>query len=819
MNNILNIQLETEMKDAFINYAMSVIMARALPDARDGLKPVHRRILHSMNELNLDPDKPYKKSARIVGDVMGKYHPHGEASIYDALVRMAQDFSMRYMLVDGHGNFGSVDGYPAAAQRYTEARLSKLSMEMLKDIDKDTVDFVPNYDGEFKEPTVMPSRVPNLLINGANGIAVGMATNIPPHNLREVVSALLKLIENTRDGKETEISELTQYIKGPDFPTGGTILGHAGIRSAYHTGRGKITVRAGLTIEQVGTRQAIVVTELPYMVNKTRLVEKIADLVKEKRVDGLHDLRDESDRLGIRIVIEVKKDANASVVLNNLYKHCQLQDTFSVIMLALVNGEPKVLNLKEALKIYLDHQKTVVERRTRYDLNKALARAHIVEGFLKALDHIDEIIAIIRAHREIAVSKGIIMERFGFSKEQADAIAEMRLRALSGLERERLENEYAELLNKIKEYQAILGDEKILYTLIHKELTEVMNRFGDERRTVILAQEGEIDDLDLIDDEACVVTMTHLDYIKRVPVSAYKTQKRGGKGVIGMSTRDEDAVKDMYTVNAHDELLFFTSLGRAYRMRAYEIPMSGRGAKGTPAVNLLSLGPDEKVTSIIPIRDESEGSVVMVTKNGIIKKTSLNAFRKIKTSGIIAINIKDGDALKAVFLTQDAQELLIATVKGRGLRFRADKVREMGRQAAGVKGIKLTEGDSVAGAVIATETNGEKLLVVCENGYGKLVEYDMFTVHNRGGMGVKVCRVTEKTGNVAAVCVIRPDDEIMIITSEGVIIRIKSGAVSTYGREAQGVRLINLDSGVTVAGVTAVLADSEDNNEEITENE
>lgn len=809
-DNVMRSKIENEMKDAYIHYAMSVIVARALPDARDGLKPVHRRIMHSMNELGLDYGKSHKKSARIVGDTMGKYHPHGESSIYDALVRMAQDFSMRYMLVDGHGNFGSIDGYSAAASRYTEARLSRISMEMLSDIDKETVDFASNYDGEFKEPLVLPAKVPNLLVNGANGIAVGMATNIPPHNLREVVSALLLVLDNRKEGRDTEFAELLQHVKGPDFPTGGMILGMEGIRSAYATGRGKIMLRAKAEIEQNGTRQSIVVTQLPYMVNKTRLIEKIGELVKDKKIDGLHDLTDESDRRGIRVVIDVKKDANANVVLNNLYKHCQLQDTFSVIMLALVKGEPKVLTLKEALNIYLDHQVEVVTRRTRFDLNKALARAHLVEGFLKALDHIDEIIAIIRGNREIAVSKEIIMERFGFTKEQADAIAEMRLRSLSGLERERLEEEYKELLARIKALRAILDDEQVLYTTIQDELRIIMEKYGDDRRTEIVPVANEINALDLIDDEMCVVTQTHLDYIKRIPASTYKAQNRGGKGVIGMGTRDEDIVKTLLTVSAHDDLLFLTTFGRVYSVKAYEIPAAGRGAKGTPAVNIINLNGEEKVAAIIPVRDYDEGHITMVTRRGMIKKVALKRYANIRSNGRAIININEGDSLTAALKTAPGQELLIATVQGRGIRFQSDTIRES-VSGHGVRAMRLGEGDGVVGAIVAAFTNelDEKMLLICENGFGKCVEFDEFRIARRGGMGVKLCTITAKTGNVAGLCAVKPTDEIMIITSEGVIIRIKIAGISTYGRAAQGVKLISLKEDVTVVGVAAIEPDEE----------
>ncbi|MCL2407475.1 MAG: DNA gyrase subunit A [Defluviitaleaceae bacterium] len=812
--NILQAKLEHEMKDAYIHYAMSVITSRALPDARDGLKPVQRRILHTMNELGFTADKPHKKSARTTGDTMGRYHPHGNASIYAAMVRMAQDFSFRYMLVDGHGNFGSIDGYPAAAERYTEARMSKPAMELMADIEKNTVDFVANYDGEFKEPTVLPAKIPNLLINGAAGIAVGMMTSIPPHNLREVISALLDIIENEKAGKDTDLSDITSHIKGPDFPTGASILGMDGIRRAYSTGRGKIIVRAKCEIEQVGTRTAIVVTELPYMVNKTSLVEKIGELVKDKKVDGLHDLTDESDRLGIRIVIELKKDANANVVLNNLYKHCQLQSTFGANMLALVKGEPKVLNLKELLYIYLEHQREVITRRTKFDLDKALARAHIVEGFIKALDVIDEIITIIRANREIAASKEIIMDRFGFSKEQADAIVEMRLRALSGLERERLENELKDLKVKIEELTHILNDTSALLDVISTELKTINDKYGDDRRTILMPNSAEIDTLDLIEDEVCVITQTHLDYIKRVPATTYKTQNRGGKGVIGMGTREEDMVKTMVTVSSHDDLLFFTNHGRVYNVKAYEIPMSGRGAKGTPAVNLCSLAEGERVAAIIPLRDYEDGNITMVTEKGMIKKVALSRYAKIRSAGKNIINVADGDSLCAALRTSAGQEILLATSLGMGIRFQSDKVRES-VSGSGVRGIRLAESDSVIGVIVAPLTNpdGEKLLLVCEKGFGKTVEFDEFRITGRGGKGVKVCTITDKTGNVAALTTVKPSDEVMIINSEGVIIRIKGDTIRTVGRAAQGVRLISMNPGTTVAGLAVVdatdLADEE----------
>jgi len=807
-DKVVPIQIEKEMRKSFIDYAMSVIVARALPDARDGLKPVHRRILHSMNELNLDPSKPYKKSARIVGDTMGKYHPHGDSAIYDSMVRMAQDFSLRYMLVDGHGNFGSMDGDSAAAARYTEARLAPITVEMLADIEKDTVDFTENYDGEFKEPTVMPARFPNLLVNGSAGIAVGMATNIPPHNLTEVIDGVVLMIDNyVSEQRETEISELVAVIKGPDFPTGATILGTSGIRQAYLTGRGKVMVRATAEIETMDNgRDMIVVSDIPYQVNRANLVEKIAELVKEKRVEGISDLRNESDRFGTRIVIELKKDANANVILNNLYKFSSLQESFGIIMLALVNGEAKILNLKEMLEAYLSHQKEVVTRRTQFDLAKALRRAHIVEGFLKALDHIDEIISIIRSNREISVSKQTIIERFGFTQEQADAIVEMRLRALSGLERERLEKEAAELAALIAGWQAILADEMILYGVIREELVAVRTKYGDPRRTKIEPFEGEIDFEDLIDESMSVITMTHFDYVKRLPLDTYKSQNRGGRGIVGMTTRDEDIVRDLFITSTHDDVLFVTTKGRAFRKRGYEIPEAGRTARGTAIVNLIQIAGDEKVAAVIPVRDyEAGGYLMMVTRKGIVKKTRLAAFANIKKSGLIALNIREDDELIKVMRTTGEDEVFIATRSGMGIRFEERNVREMGRTATGVKAINLRDDDYVIGAEIIDEES--KILFASENGFGKCTERDEFRMQGRNGKGLKIYKTTEKTGLLVGLAVVKDKDELMIINSEGIIIRIRIQDIATVGRVTQGVKLINLAEGVKVVGIAKILED------------
>jgi len=803
-DKIIGINIEDEMKKSYIEYAMSVIVARALPDVRDGLKPVHRRILYSMSELSLEPNKPYKKSARITGDVMGKYHPHGNAAIYDAMVRMAQEFSMRYMLVDGHGNFGSIDGDEAAAERYTEARLSHMSMEMITDIEKDTVDFVPNYTEELQEPSVLPARYPNLLVNGSSGIAVGMATNIPPHNLTEIINGVLKIIDNSVvEGRETEIDELMSIIKGPDFPTGATILGTSGIRRAYLTGKGKVITRSVCDIQPMGAnREMIVVTQIPYQVNKAKLIEKIADLVKDKKVDGISDLRDESDRTGIRVVIELKRDANANVVLNLLYKHTQLQETFGVNMLALVKGEPRVLNLRDMLVYYLEHQKDVITRRTMFELAKAEKRIHLVEGFLKALDFIDEIIEIIRSNRDVNnTAKPIMMERFGFTQEQADAIVEMRLRSLSGLERERLEAEFDKLTETIKYLSGILADNNRLLGVIRDELVVVRDKYGDERRTVLLPHQDEIMMEDLIDEEMSVITLTHFDYAKRLPLATYKSQNRGGKGVLGLTTRDEDIIKNLFLANTHDDILFITTSGKAHKIRAYQIPEAGRTAKGTAIVNLLNLQGD-KIAAVIAVSDYEQGFLVMVTKHGVIKKTALSQFENINKNGKSALNIKDGDSLISVMRTTGNDEIFLASSCGMGLRFSEGLIREMGRAATGVTSMRLNEGDSVVGAEILTE--GGKLLFVTENGYGKCTVYDEFRITGRRGKGVRTYKLSDKTGKVAGVAVVNDKEELILINDAGVVIRLRVADISTISRNTGGVRLINLDVDVKVVGLAKV---------------
>lgn len=816
-DKIVEVNIEDQMKNAFIEYAMSVIVSRALPDVRDGLKPVHRRILYAMNELSLDPSKPHKKSARIVGDTMGKYHPHGDSSIYDAMVRMAQDFVMRYMLVDGHGNFGSLDGDSAAAPRYTEARLSKISTEMLADIEKNTVDFVPNYNEEFLEPTVLPSRYPNLLVNGSSGIAVGMATNIPPHNLTEVIDALVTIIDNKAiEDRETDIEELIDIIKGPDLPTGASILGTQGIKAAYRTGRGKICIRAKAEIEPMpGGREMIVVTEIPYQVNKARLLEKIGELVKDKKIDGITDLRDESDRNGIRVVIELRKDANSNVILNQLYKFSQMQEKIGIIMLALVDNDPKVLNLKEMLVYYLEHQKQVVYRRTQFELNKALKRAHLLEGFLKALDHIDEVIDIIRSSKDISTAKERLIERFEFSDEQATAIVNMRLGSLTGLERRKLEEEYAELMELIKELQAIIDDEKRLFSVIKEELLVIRTKYGDERRTAIVYDTGEIDMEDLIDEEMSVITMTHYDYIKRLPLSTYKSQNRGGKGIMGMQTRDEDIVKNVFIANTHDYLLFFTSRGRVYRIKAYEIKEAGRTARGTAIVNLLSTNADEKITAVIPMRNiKAGGYLIMVTKKGFIKKTELSAFEKIRQMGMIAVNLREDDELISVMQTNGENELFVATRKGKGIRFSEKDVRPMGRGASGVIAMRM-RGDNVVGAQVLND--GYKILFVSEKGYGKCTEISEFNLQNRGGLGLNAYKITSKTGEIVGVTLVNDKEELMIINSEGVIIRIRINDISTLGRITQGVKLINLNENETVADIAKIAEDHIEIPEELEE--
>lgn len=811
LDKVVSVDINEEMKQCYIDYAMSVIVARALPDVRDGLKPVQRRILYSMNEMNLDPNKGYRKSARIVGDTMGKYHPHGDSSIYQAMVRMAQNFSMRYMLVDGHGNFGSIDGYGAAASRYTEARMSKITAAMLADIDKNTVDFVPNYDENEKEPVVLPSRIPNLLLNGATGIAVGMATNIPPHNLGEVIDGVVLMIDNKKEGRDTEIEDLMEYIKGPDFPTGATILGKSGIRAAYKTGRGKIIVRSSVEIETMNNgRERIVVTEIPYMVNKLRLIEKIADLVKDKRVDGISDLYDASSGDDIKIIIELKKDTNANVILNQLYKYTQLQETFGVIMIALVNGKPEVLTLKKILEEYLKHQEDVVTRRTKFDLDKAQKRAHILEGLRIAIDNIDEVIQIIRTSYDNAKER--LMERFSLSDVQAQAILDMQLKRLQGLEHDKIDEEYRNLMALIKELTEILADENLLLDVIKKELLDLKAKYNDERRTKIVQNPGEIDIEDLIEEEASVIAMTSLNYIKRTPLDTYKSQNRGGRGIIGMQTREEDAVTRLFVCSTHDYLLFFTNFGRVYRIKGYEVPEAGRTARGLAIVNLLSISQGETITAVVPVRDfEKDDYLVMVTKSGVIKKTDMSAFANIRKTGITAVNLREGDELIAAFLTDGSKNIFAATRNGMGIMFDENDVRPMGRTATGVKAITLSDDDYVVSADFADKE--DKLLNVTENGYGKRTDAEAFNVQHRGGKGVKVHQITDKTGLLSGVIKVSDNEELMIVTSEGVIIRLRGKEISTFGRVSQGVKLINLDDGVTVAGIAKI------NEEDIMEEE
>ncbi len=799
------VNLEKMMRDSYIDYAMSVITTRALPDVRDGMKPVQRRILHAMNELGLSPDKSYRKSARIVGDTMGKYHPHGDSSIYDAMVRLAQDFSTRYMLVDGHGNFGSMDGDGAAAMRYTEARLSKLSMEMLSDINKNTVDFTANFDGSLKEPTVLPARFPNLLVNGTGGIAVGMATSIPPHNLGEVIDAVVKIIDNHMlEDRDTTIDELLQIVKGPDFPTGATIYGVRDIEQAYRTGRGRAVVRANMEVEELpGHRQCIVVSEIPYQVNKARLVERIAELVKDKKIEGISDLRDETNRNGLRIVIDLKRDANARLIINQLYKNTPLQDTFSINMLALVNNEPKVLNLKQMLTYYLDHQKEVVTRRTQYDLDKAQARAHILEGLLKALDYIDEIISIIRASSNVAEAKANLIARFEFSDAQAQAIVDMRLRALTGLERDRLQNEYDELTEKIQEYLAILGNENILFSVIKEELMVLKAKYADPRRTYITYEEGEINLEDLIKNESCVITMTNLGYIKRTSLDMYHSQNRGGKGIKGIETREEDFVKHLFIASSHDYVLFFTNWGRVYRLKAYEIPEAGRTARGTAIVNLLSLSGGEQVSAAIQMKEKHDkGYLLMATRNGIIKKTDLAEYSNIRTNGLIAISLQEGDELIEVKRSSGKDEVLMATKRGQIIRFRETDVRTTGRSSMGVKGITLGSGDEVIGMQLASQ--GDSALAVTENGMGKRTALTEFSVQKRGGKGNLYYRITAKTGDVVSFKLVSPDQDLMLITNGGIIIRLRVQDISEIGRVTSGVKLMGLDKDTKIVSIAKI---------------
>lgn len=809
------VDLKKTMETCYIDYAMSVIAARALPDVRDGLKPVQRRVLYSMIELNNGPDKPHRKCARIVGDTMGKYHPHGDSSIYGALVNMAQDWNTRYPLVDGHGNFGSMDGDGAAAMRYTEARLSKISMELLADIGKDTVNFIPNFDETESEPVVLPSRYPNLLVNGTTGIAVGMATNIPPHNLREVISAVVKIIDNhVEENRETSIEEVLSIIKGPDFPTGGLILGTRGSEEAYRTGRGKVRVRAVTDIETLPNgKNQIIVSELPYMVNKANLIQKIAELVKLKKIDGITDLRDESNREGVRVVIELRKDANANVILNQLYKHTQLQDTFGVIMLALVNNQPMVMNLLDMLKYYLAHQRDVVTRRTKYDLNKAEERDHILQGLLKALDHIDEVISIIRGSRNAQIAKERLMERYELTDPQAQAIVDMRLRALTGLEREKLENEHMELMAKIKELKAILADEKLLLGVIKTEITAIADKYGDDRRSKIGIDEFDISMEDLIPNENTIIAMTHLGYIKRMTVDNFKSQNRGGKGIKGMQTIDEDYIEDLLMTTTHHYLNFFTSSGRVYRLKAYEIPEAGRTARGTAIVNLLQLNPGEKITAIIPLKNYNQDkNLFMVTKHGIVKKTSLLEFANIRKNGLAAINLREDDELIEVKTTDENSEIFLVTKLGMCIRFMETDVRVTGRTSMGVIGMNLSDGDEIVGMQL--QSQGDSLLFVSEYGLGKRTGLDEFSVQKRGGKGVKCYKITEKTGEVVGVKAVKDDNEIIMITTEGIIIQLRVQEITNLGRITSGVKLMNLSNGVKVAQIAKVREKVSDGNKE-----
>ena len=805
IDKIQEVDLKERMETFYIDYAMSVIAARALPDVRDGLKPVQRRVLYSMIELNNGPDKPHRKSARIVGDTMGKYHPHGDSSIYGALVNMAQDWSTRYPLVDGHGNFGSMDGDGAAAMRYTEARLSKISMELLADINKDTVDFVPNFDETEKEPTVLPSRYPNLLVNGTTGIAVGMATNIPPHNLREVVNAVVKIIDNkVNEDRDTDIEEVLDIVKAPDFPTGGLIMGTSGCNEAYRTGRGKIRVRAVTNIETLANgKSQIVATELPYMVNKANLIIKIAELVKLKKIDGITDIRDESNREGVRVVIELRRDANANVILNQLYKHTQLQDTFGVIMLALVNNEPKVMTLLEMLDYYLKHQKEVVTRRTKYDLNKAEERDHILQGLLKALDFIDEVISIIRSSQNTQIAMERLIERFELSEAQARAIVDMRLRALTGLEREKLLDEHNELVAKIAELKAILADEKLLLGVIKEEITYIADKYGDDRRSKIGFDEFDISMEDLVPRGNVVIAMTSLGYIKRMTVDNFKSQNRGGKGIKGMQTIEDDYIEDLLMTSTHHYLNFFTNLGRVYRLKAYEIPEAGRTARGTAIINLLQLLPGEKITAMIPIKEyNDEKNLFMVTKNGIVKKTALSEYSNVRKNGLTAITLRDDDELIEVKTTSKESHIFLVTKNGMCIRFKETDVRNTGRATMGVIGMNLDDGDEIIGMQLRKQ--GDSLLIVSDNGMGKRTLMEEFNLQHRGGKGVKCYKITEKTGDVVGVKAVNDDHEIMMITNEGIIIQIRMSDVSTLGRITSGVKLINMDKGIKVAKIAKV---------------
>lgn len=804
---IIDVGIENEMKKSYIDYAMSVIVARALPDVRDGLKPVHRRILYSMNELNMTPDKPYRKSARLVGDVLGKYHPHGDAAVYDSMVRMAQDFSLRYMLVDGHGNFGSVDGDSPAAMRYTEARMSKITLEMLRDIDKDTVDFVPNFDDTLKEPDVLPARFPNLLVNGSSGIAVGMATNFPPHNLGEIVDGIVKVI----DEDNVTIEDLMKIVKGPDFPTGGIIMGKEGIRNAYTTGRGRIIVRARAEIEELGNKQRIIVTELPYQVNKARLIENIANLVKDKRIEGISDLRDESDREGMRIVIELKRDANANVVLNQLYKNTQMQDTFGAIMLALVDKKPQILNLRQCIDLYIDHQKDIILRRTRFDLAKAEARLHILEGLKIALDYIDEVIKIIRASYDDAKEK--LMERFGLTDIQAQAILDMRLKTLSGLQREKIEAEYNELVERIKYFKEILSSETLVYKIIKDELLEIKTKFADPRRTALEASADDIDIEDLIKEEDCVITLTHFGYIKRLPVDTYKSQKRGGKGITGITTREEDFVENIFISSTHHYILFFTNKGKTYRLKAYEVPEAGRQAKGTAIVNLLQLDTEEKITAVIPVAEYTDSAYLfMATKNGVVKKTNLMEYVNVRKAGLQGISLRENDELIGVRLTDGEDKVVLVTRQGMSISFDEKDVRPIGRVSQGVRGIELNDEDYVVGM---ENGNSEDLylLAVTQNGFGKRTEVEEYRVQTRGGKGVLTYKVTDKTGEVVGIKIVKETDDIILISSDGTIIRLAVKDVSVLGRNTQGVTLMRMPEGIQLVSIAKVTDEEEESEE------
>ena len=810
VGRLIPLNIEDELKRSFMSYAMAVIVSRALPDVRDGLKPVHRRILYSMNELGITPDKPFRKSARIVGDVLGKYHPHGDSSVYDAMVRLAQDFNIRYPMVEGQGNFGSVDGDGAAAMRYTEARLSKLSMEMLRDIEKETVDFYPNFDETLMQPSVMPCRYPNLLVNGSSGIAVGMATNIPPHNLGEVIDGVVCMLDNP----DCTVDDLMEHIKGPDFPTGASILGRRGIYDAYHTGRGKIVMRAKSEIEEMnGNRQRIVVTEIPYLVNKAKLIEKIAEMVHEKTVEGISDIRDESDRTGMRIVIELKRDVNANVVLNTLYKHTQLQDTFGAIMIALVDGEPKVLTLREIIYYYIRHQEDVIRRRTKYELDKAEARSHILEGLLIALDNIDEVIALIRGSRTPQEARDGLMERFGLTERQAQAILDMRLQRLTGLERDKIEAEYAELQKLIDYYRHVLADEKMVFGIIKEEILEIKKKYADERRTEISAMEGEIDMLDLIDEEDMVITMTHFGYVKRLSASTYRAQRRGGRGITGTSTREDDFVERLYITSTHAQLMFFTTRGRVYRLNCYEIPEAGRTARGTAIVNLLQLDPGEKVTAMMPIDANADENhyIVMATRRGTIKRTCLNEFSNLRRSGLIAVVLREDDELISVELTDGTEHVLIGTANGMAIRFKESDMRPIGRNAMGVRAITLSEDDEVVSMCAVSED--AQILSITEKGFGKRTGIEEYRSQGRGGKGVRAMKLTEKTGRLVSLMHISDQEDIMLITDTGTIIRMAASDIRVIGRATQGVRLMRVGDESRVVCVTGAERDDDKSEE------